>query len=104
MVRVVIPSGLANQFTGGVSEIDVSGARVRDLIKNLEARYPGIGKVLTEEMAVAIDGEIFQNTDARRSHRRKRNILSAADRRRSYIENQRCVVARSQMPVVNFIA
>jgi sulfur-carrier protein len=60
MVRVVIPSGLANQFTGGVSDIDVSGATVRDLIKDLEARYPGIGKVLTEEMAVAIDGEIFQ--------------------------------------------
>ena len=60
MVRVVIPSGLAGQFTGGVSEIDVEGTTVRALIKDLENRYPGIGRVLTEEMAVAIDGEIFQ--------------------------------------------
>jgi len=60
MVRVVIPSGLASQFTGGVREIDVTGTTVRELIRDLESRYPGIGRVLTEEMAVAIDGEIFQ--------------------------------------------
>jgi molybdopterin converting factor small subunit len=60
MVRVVIPSGLANQFTGGVSDVDVTGATIRELIKDLENRYPGIGRVLTDEMAVAIDGEIFQ--------------------------------------------
>ncbi len=61
MVRVVIPTGLAKQFSGGVSEIDVDGGTVRELIKNLDERYPGIGRTLSEEMAVAIDGEIFQD-------------------------------------------
>jgi len=61
MVRVVIPTGLAKQYANGESQIEVEGERVRDLITNLDARFPGIGQALTEEMAIAIDGEIIQD-------------------------------------------
>ncbi len=61
MIRVVLPTGIAKQFTGGVTEVDAEGGNVRALIEDLGNRYPGLGRVLSEQMAVAIDGEIIQD-------------------------------------------
>ena len=58
MATVHLPSGLA-AFTGGVDTIDVAAARVPDLIAELRHRFPQLGDHL-DGMAVAIDGEIYQ--------------------------------------------
>jgi len=54
---VHLPSGLT-RHTGGVETVDVDAARVPDLIAALRDLFPQIADRL-EEMAVAIDGEIY---------------------------------------------
>ena len=62
MPIVVLSSGSAsNQFTGGVTEFEVEATTFRRLILELDRRYPGLGNQIEESMAVAIDGEIFQD-------------------------------------------
>jgi hypothetical protein len=55
---VHLPSGLT-QYTGGVDEIEIDAPRVNELLVSLAARFPALAPQL-EEMAVAIDGEIYQ--------------------------------------------
>jgi len=59
VARVHLPSGLT-RHTGGVETVDVDAARVPDLIAALRELFPQIADRL-EEMAVAIDGEIYAN-------------------------------------------
>jgi molybdopterin converting factor small subunit len=55
-------TGIAvRRLTGGVSEFDVEADTVRRMIVELDRRYPGLGEQIDEGMAVAIDGEIFQD-------------------------------------------
>jgi molybdopterin converting factor small subunit len=61
MARVVLPSSVGRQYTGGTTEIDVEGETVRDIVRALEAHYPGLGPLIETAMAIAIDGEIFQD-------------------------------------------
>jgi len=61
MAHVILTSGLGNQFSGGQTEFDIEAVNVRRLIAALEERFPGIGPELEREMAVAIDGEIYQD-------------------------------------------
>ncbi len=60
MAHVVLGSECA-AFTGGATEFDIEGATVRQLIANLDARFPGLGAFADRRMAVAIDGEIHQD-------------------------------------------
>jgi len=48
------------RMTGGVAEVDVAAATVKELINKLEDMFPGIGAYLdeTSATAVAIDGDI----------------------------------------------
>ena len=39
----------------------------RRLVLELEQRFPGLGKQVEESMAIAIDGEIFQDAYAART-------------------------------------
>ena len=59
MATVHLPSGLV-AFTGGVDTIDIVAARVLDVIAELRHRFPQLGDHL-DGMAVAIDGEIYQD-------------------------------------------
>lgn len=62
MARVVLTPEVSRQFTSGVSELDVPGDSVRGLLRELDKRFPGLGKVLDAGgMAVAIDGDIHQD-------------------------------------------
>ena len=61
MPRVVISGQAARPFTGGLSELDVEATNFRRHVHELERRYPGLGHQVEEGMAVAIDGEIFQD-------------------------------------------
>ena len=61
MPRVVISGQAARRLTGGVTEFEVEADTFRRLVLELERRYPGLGHQVEEGMAVAIDGEIFQD-------------------------------------------
>ena len=59
MATVHLPRGLMH-YTGGLERITVDAGRVHDLIVALGERFPGIAEPL-EEMAVAVDGEIYSD-------------------------------------------
>ena len=61
MPRVVIPGSACQRFTHGRSELEVAATTFRRLVGELEERFPGLGKQVEEGMAVAIDGEIYQD-------------------------------------------
>lgn len=61
MAKVVLPTQVARVFAAGVAEHEVPATDVRHLIELLDARYPGIATRLGARMAVAIDGEIYQD-------------------------------------------
>lgn len=61
MPKVVISGIAARRFTGGLTEFDVEADTVRRMIAELDRRFPGLGRQIDEGMAVAIDGEIFQD-------------------------------------------
>jgi hypothetical protein len=59
--RVVISGQVARRFTGGVTELEVEANNFRRMVLELDRRFPGLGRQIDESMAVAIDGEIFQD-------------------------------------------
>lgn len=61
MAKIVLPLEVARTFADGATELQVSAADVRALLRTLDERYPGIGSRLRHRMAIAIDGEIFQD-------------------------------------------
>ena len=61
MPRVVISGQAARRFTGGQMEFEIEANTVRRMIAELDRRFPGLGHQIDEGMAVAIDGEIFQD-------------------------------------------
>src|SRR6266404_966771 len=61
MPRVVISGQSARRFTGGQTEFEVEANNFRRMVLELDRRYPGLGRQIEESMAVAIDGEIFQD-------------------------------------------
>lgn len=60
MARVTLIGNL-RQFTGGVAEFDVDAASVRQLFARLGERYPALAPHLEQGLAVAIDGQIYQD-------------------------------------------
>ena len=65
MPLVVLSSGSAGQqFTGGQTEFEVEATNFRRLVLELERRFPGLGRQVEDCMAIAIDGEIFQDAYA----------------------------------------
>ena len=67
MPEVWIPPKL-QQLTGGNQRVQVDGSTVRQVINNLESKYPGVKEYLVDEMeedlspglAVIVDGEASQ--------------------------------------------
>ena len=60
MTRVVL-NGNLRQYSGGVSEFELDAKNVRQLFAQLGERHPELAPHLEEGIAVAIDGEIFQD-------------------------------------------
>jgi molybdopterin synthase sulfur carrier subunit len=61
MARVVLIGNLA-QLTGGVAEFDLSATSVKQLFEQLAERHPALGPHLDDGVAVAIDGQIYQDS------------------------------------------
>ena len=60
MARVVLVGNLA-QLTGGVAEFQLPATSVRQLFRQLSELHPAIERHLDEGVAVAIDGQIYQD-------------------------------------------
>ena len=60
MARVVLVGNLA-QVTGGVAEFDLPARSVQQLFRQLGELHPGLTPHLESGVAVAIDGQIFQD-------------------------------------------
>ena len=64
MALVFIP-GMMQNLTGGVSQLQITGRTVREVINRLEERFPGIKERLLQDgdvrpdIAVAVDGDII---------------------------------------------
>ena len=60
MARVVLVGNLT-QLTGGVAEFQLPATSVRQIFRQLTDLHPAIGPHLEEGVAVAIDGQIYQD-------------------------------------------
>ena len=61
MARVVLIGNLA-QITGGVAEFEIPAASVKQLFERLAELHPALGPHLEDGLAVAIDGQIYQDS------------------------------------------
>lgn len=60
MARVVLVGNLV-QLTGGEAEFDLPATSVKHLFALLAERHPALGPHLQAGVAVAIDGQIYQD-------------------------------------------
>lgn len=60
MAHVTLTGNL-RQLTGGVAELEIEAASVAQLIARLGEAYPALAPHLAEGVAVAIDGQIYQD-------------------------------------------
>ena len=60
MAHVTLTGNL-RQLTGGVADLDVEADTVRQLFARLGEKYPALSPHLEQGLAVAIDGQIYQD-------------------------------------------
>jgi sulfur-carrier protein len=60
LAKISLSSSLA-PFTGGETELELAVTNVRQLFAALGERYPNLRGQLETDVAVAIDGEIYQD-------------------------------------------
>lgn len=58
--RVVFTTGFSRRYTGGVKEFSIHAKNLRGVIKEMDAKFPGLATTLEEETTVAVDGELFE--------------------------------------------
>jgi len=61
MALVIADYADCRALTGGLRSFEVEAATVRDLLQKIEERYPGLGDLIDQRMAIAIDGTITQD-------------------------------------------
>jgi sulfur-carrier protein len=54
-------TGSLRQYTGGIAEMEIEAASVRQLLARLGADFPALAPHLEQGLAVAIDGQIYQD-------------------------------------------
>ena len=64
MPLVHISGTACRQYLGGKTELEVAATNFRRLVLELDERFPGLGRQVEEGMAIAIDGEIYQDAYA----------------------------------------
>ena len=61
MPTVVISGSSCRDYTHGQTEFEVAATTFRQLVRELEQRFPGLGEHVEVYMAIAIDGVIYQD-------------------------------------------
>lgn len=62
MATIHLSATLCRAYCGDVRVLEMDVTSIGQLIKELDAKFPGLGKQIDESMAIAIDGEIFQDS------------------------------------------
>ncbi|MEE2805233.1 MAG: MoaD/ThiS family protein [Pseudomonadota bacterium] len=60
MARVVLTGNLV-LHTGGVRELELNVGTIRQLLRELASLYPDLPSELDDDVAVSIDGTIYQD-------------------------------------------
>ena len=60
MANVTLTGNL-RLYTAGITELEVEARNIRELLKYLAREFPDLATHLTDDLAVAIDGEIYQD-------------------------------------------
>lgn len=60
MAHVTLTGNL-RQYTGGIAEMEIEAASVRQLLARLGVDFPALAPHLEQGLAVAIDGQIYQD-------------------------------------------
>jgi len=60
MVKVIL-TGSVSQMAGGLTEMDVEATTVRQLFRHLRERFPNIESHMEDDIAVAINGTVYQD-------------------------------------------
>ena len=60
-MATVILTARFGKWTSGAVQVDIDARDVRQLIRLLDERYPGIAEKLRSGVAIAIDGEIIND-------------------------------------------
>jgi molybdopterin converting factor small subunit len=63
VARVFFSSGL-RRLVGGVESVEIAASDVRELLRALDADYPGLVTAIGDACAIAIDGEIIPHAEA----------------------------------------
>jgi len=63
VARVFFSSGL-RRLVGGAESVEVAARDVRELLRALDAKYPGFAAQIGDAIAIAIDGEIIPRAEA----------------------------------------
>jgi molybdopterin converting factor small subunit len=61
MARVVL-MGEARRFTGDVDQVEIDAKNVMQLFRQLGQRFPDLEPILETGFAVAIDGEMYEDS------------------------------------------
>ncbi len=62
MVRVLLTDSISKSYTDGVSEFEIFVSNVRQLIRQLDEKYPGLGSEINSgALSISIDGDIYQD-------------------------------------------
>lgn len=60
MARVSSIAQEVRELTGGRDHFEIEAGSVRALLSALEKQFPGLGEHVAQRMAIAIDGELYQ--------------------------------------------
>lgn len=60
MVKVIL-CGSVSQMAGGETEMEVEATTVQQIFRHLRERYPNIQPHMENDIAIAIDGTIYQD-------------------------------------------
>ena len=60
MARIVLTGNL-RLYTEGVTELELETGSIRSLIRELRRRYPDIPEDIEDELAISIDGVLYQD-------------------------------------------
>tara|TARA_B100000614_G_scaffold44534_1_gene37549 strand:- start:2451 stop:2702 length:252 start_codon:yes stop_codon:yes gene_type:complete len=62
VVRVLLTDSISKSYTDGVSEFEIFVSNVRQLIRQLDEKYPGLGSEINSgALSISIDGDIYQD-------------------------------------------
>ena len=104
MVRVVLP-GTLQQYTGGVTELDADAATIRQLFRVLGDKFPAIAPHLADGMAVAIDGQIYQDAllqtipNNSETAGKNKNLLKSLNKRKGVYTNFQKSPVKKEIPI-----